>query len=102
MRFDHDQTGTFSVKKAHIGALFFLRIKKWCGTTTITPNYAAPGAAFWHDDVGRLVVLVRVRTASITVFDGKGLHSVTPKEVTLRLISGAKKSKKTVHHSFEE
>lgn len=102
MRFDQEGKGTFSVKKAHVGALFFLRLKRWVNHDTMKHVYSNRKNDFWGHDSGRLVVLVRTRSTSITVFDGRGLHTIEPKQATIELVTSVKKSKKRVYNSGEE
>lgn len=102
MRFDQEGKGTFSVKKAHVGALFFLKLKEFVVHDTMKHVTSNAADDFWNRDSGRLVVLVRVRSTSITVFDGAGLHTVEPKQATLVPVSLVKKSKKRVYNSEEE
>lgn len=97
MRFDQEGKGTFSVKAAHVSALFFLKLKKFVVHDTMKHVTSNAADDFWNRDSGRLVVLVRVRSTSITVFDASNRSK---QRSNLSLLK--KKSKKRVYNPKEE
>lgn len=104
MRFEHADGGSFNVKKAHIGGLFFVKLKQFVSHETlerIPTKKNDPTMTFWIADVGRLAILSAVRKDSITIVTGTGKHKVTPGEVSLLLIVIAKKKKRAMNFDPE-